>query len=207
MCLRAARAPKPKPRARVPAVALRRAEREKILRLELGLKPGRHRAVLRALHAKDAVPGTQLGDFYELVFDSAAKGLQEVCGNDVRRRLKEKADRESMRTYGRNLRSQLLAPPLGSKKVLSLRTSGKAIWAVLLNEDGSIGEHKTMPTDNDEQKQGALDMLVEWIRAQAPHAVAVPHGRRQAGSEKVVTKLREALGETPMPMVVPIVSM
>ena len=44
----------------------------------------------------------------------------------------------------------------------------------------------------------------EWIRAQAPHAVAVPHGRRQAGSEKVVTKLREALGETPMPMVVPV---
>ncbi|MEC7725380.1 MAG: S1 RNA-binding domain-containing protein, partial [Planctomycetota bacterium] len=192
---------------RIPAnrmLALRRAEREKILKLELGLKRGRHRELLRTLHAKDAVAGTQLGDFYDLVFDSAAKGLQEVCGNDVRRRLKEKADRESMRTYGRNLRSQLLAPPLGSKKVLSLRTSGKAIWAVLLNEDGSIGEHKTMPTDSDEQKQGAIALLVEWIQQQAPHAIAVPHGRRQAGSEKVVTKLREALGETPMPMVVPV---
>ena len=192
---------------RIPAnrmLALRRAEREKILRLDLGLAKGRHRHVLRNLHAKDAVCGTQLGDFYDLVFDSAAKGLQEVCGNDVRRRLKEKADRESMRTYGRNLRSQLLAPPLGSKKVLALRTSGKAIWAVLLNEDGSIGEHKTMPTDNDEQKQGAIALLVEWIQKESPHAIAVPHGRRQAGSEKVVTLLREALGETPLPMVVPV---
>ena len=192
---------------RIPAnrmLALRRAEREKILRLDLGLAKGRHRQVLRNLHAKDAVRGTQLGDFYDLVFDSAAKGLQEVCGNDVRRRLKEKADRESMRTYGRNLRSQLLAPPLGSKKVLALRTSGKAIWAVLLNEDGSIGEHKTMPTDNDEQKQGAIALLVEWIQKETPHAIAVPHGRRQAGSEKVVTLLREALGETPLPMVVPV---
>lgn len=192
---------------RIPAnrmLALRRAEREKILKLELGLKKGQHRHLLRSLHAKDVVAGTQLGDFYDLVFDSAAKGLQEVCGNDVRRRLKEKADRESMRTYGRNLRSQLLAPPLGGKKVLSLRTSGKAIWAVLLNEDGSIGQHKTMPTDNDEQKQGALDLLVEWIQNEKPHAIAVPHGRRQAGSEKIVTKLREALGETPLPMVVPV---
>jgi|GEM_PF-2952643 len=192
---------------RIPAnrmLALRRAEREKILKLDLGLKKGRHRKLLRELHAKDAIPGTQLGDFYDLVFDSAAAGLREVCGNDVRRRLKDKADRESMRTYGRNLRSQLLAPPLGAKKVLSLRTSGKAIWAVLLNEDGSIGAHKTMPTDNDEQQQGAIDLLVEWIQKEEPSAIAVPHGRRQAGSEKVVTKLREALGEAPMPMVVPV---
>ncbi|MGC6488190.1 MAG: S1 RNA-binding domain-containing protein, partial [Planctomycetota bacterium] len=192
---------------RIPAnrmLALRRAEREKILRLELGLKRGRHREILRALHATDAVPGTQLGDFYDFVFDSAAKGLLEVCGNDVRRRLKEKADRESMRAFSRNLRSQLLAPPLGGKKVLSLRTSGKAIWAVVLNEDGSIGARKTMPTDNDEQRQGALELLVEWIKNEAPDAIAVPHGRRQAGSEKVVAKLREALGESPLPMVVPV---
>ncbi len=192
---------------RIPAnrmLALRRAEREKILRLELGLRDGQHRGVLRKLHAKDVVRGTQLGDFYDLVFDSAAKGLQEVCGNDVRRRLKEKADREAMRTYCRNLRSQLLAPPLGGKKVLSLRTSGKAIWAVVLNEDGSVGAHKTMPTDNDEQRLGAITLLKEWIEAETPHAVAVPHGRRQAGSEKVVQQLRDALGETPMPMVVPV---
>src|SRR5690606_36901153 len=67
-------------------LALRRAEREKILRLELTLPEGRHRNLLRELHAKDSVPGTQLGDFYDLVFDNAARGLQELCGNDVRRR-------------------------------------------------------------------------------------------------------------------------
>lgn len=185
-------------------LALRKAEREKILKLELTLPDGRHRKLLRELHASTTVPGTQLGDFYDLVFDNAARSLQELCGNDVRRRLKEKADREAMRTYGRNLRSQLLAPPLGSKKVLALRTSGKAIWLALLNEDGSVGEHKTLPTDNDEQKEGAIGLLAELIKTSQPHAVAVPHGRRQAGSEKVVAKLREALGETPMPMVVPV---
>ena len=107
------------PIVRIPSgrmLALRRAEREKILKLELTLPEGRHRELLRELHASDTSEGTSIGDFYSLVFDRAAEQLQDLCGKDVRRRLKEKADREAMRTYSRNLRSQLLAPPLGFKE-------------------------------------------------------------------------------------------
>jgi len=183
-------------------LALRRAEREGILHLELGLPEGRHRELLRELHAADLPADAPLAEFYNLVFDHAAQQLVEHCGKDVRRRLKERADREAVRTYARNLRSQLLAPPLGHKKVLALRTSSKVIWAALLAEDGSVAQHKTLPTDNDEQKQGALNWLVEVVRTEQPAAIALPHGRRQAGSERVVAELRKALGETPMPMVV-----
>lgn len=192
---------------RIPAgrmLALRRAEREGIVALELTLPDGRARQLLRELHAKDLADDAPLLEFFHLVFDHAAQQLQEWCGKDVRRRLKEKADREAVRTYARNLRSQLLSPPLGSKKVLSLRTSSKAIWAVLLGEDGSIEEHKTLPLDSDEQKQGAIGWLVELIKTKQPAAIALPHGRRQAGSERVVAQLRTALGESPMPMVVPV---
>ena len=195
------------PIGRIPAnrmLALRRAEREGILQLELTLPDGRQRELLHELHGKDLVPDTQLHEFFNLVFDHAAQQLQEWCGKDVRRRLKEKADREAVRTYGRNLRAQLMAPPLGAKKVLSLRTSSKAVWAVLLAEDGSVAQHKTLPLDTDEQKQGALDWLVELIRTEQPAAVALPHGRRQAGSERVLAKLRAALGDTKLPMVVPV---
>jgi uncharacterized protein len=195
------------PIGRIPVgrmLALRRAEREGILVLQLTLPEGRHRELLRELHAADVAADTQLAEFYHLVFDHVAQQLQEQCGKDVRRRLKEKADREAVRTYGRNLRSQLLAPPLGHKKVLSLRTSSKAIWAVLLAEDGSVAQHKTLPLDNDEQKQGALAWLVELIKTEQPAAVALPHGRRQAGSERVVAELRQALGEVKLPMVVPV---
>ncbi|MEO6597716.1 MAG: Tex-like N-terminal domain-containing protein, partial [Planctomycetota bacterium] len=185
-------------------LALRRAEREGILVLELALPEGRHRELLRELHASDLPADSPLLEFYFLVFDQAAAQLREACGNDVRRRLKEKADREAVRTYARNLRSQLLAPPLGAKKVLSLRTSGKGAWAVLLAEDGSVAQYKSLPADTDEQKQGALAWLVELIRTEQPAAIALPHGRRQAGSERVIAELRTALGETPLPMVVPV---
>jgi protein Tex len=185
-------------------LALRRAEREGMLTLQLTLPDGRARELLRELHGKDLAPDSPLAEFYNLVFDHAAGPLQEFCGKDVRRRLKEKADREAVRTYARNLRSHLLAPPLGHKKVLALRTSGKGVWAVLLGEDGSVSEHKSLPAENDEQKQAALQWLVETIKNQQPAAIAVPHGRRQAGSERVVAELKKALGETPMPMVVPV---
>ncbi len=195
------------PIGRIPAgrmLALRRAEREGMLTLELTLPEGRHRELLRELHGKDLVADTPLYEFFNLVFDHAAQQLQEWCGKDVRRRLKEKADREAVRTYARNLRSQLLAPPLGHKKVLALRTSSKVVWAVLLGEDGSVAQHKTLPVDNDEQKQGALAALAELIRTEQPAAIAVPHGRRQAGSERLVADLRQTLGDTPLPMVVPV---
>lgn len=195
------------PIGRIPAgrmLALRRAEREGILHLELTLPEGRHRELLREMHASDLPPESPLAEFYNLVFDHAAAQLQEYCGKDVRRRLKEKADREAVRTYARNLRSHLLAPPLGHKKVLGIRTSSKNAWAVMVAEDGSVATYKTLPTETDEQKQGSLQFLVELIRTEHPAAIAVPHGRRQASSERLVAALRQALGETPMPMLVPV---
>lgn len=194
------------PIGRIPVgrmLALRRAEREGILVLELTLPEGRPRELLRELHGKDLPADSSLAEFYNFVFDQAWVQLQETCGKDVRRRLKEKADREAVRTYARNLRSQLMSPPLGHQKVLSLRTSSKSAWAVLLGEDGSVAQHKTLPLETEEQKQGALAWLVEVLKTEQPKAIAVPHGRRQAGSEKLVAELRKALGETPLPMVVP----
>ncbi|MFY9343523.1 MAG: Tex-like N-terminal domain-containing protein, partial [Planctomycetota bacterium] len=185
-------------------LALRRAEREGILQLTLTLPEGRHRELLRELHARDLPAESPLQPFYDLVFDHAASQLAEWCGKDVRRALKEKADREAVRTYARNLRSQLLAPPLGHKKVLAVRTSSKVVWAVLLGEDGSVAQHKTLPVENDEQKQGTLAWLCELIKTEQPAAIALPHGRRQAGGERLVADLRKQLAEAPLPMVVPV---
>jgi uncharacterized protein len=185
-------------------LALRRAEREGILTLELTLPEGRHRELLRELHGSDLAPDTPLAQFYDLVFDHAAAQLTEWCGKDVRRRLKEKADREAVRTYARNLRSQLMAPPLGPKKVLALRTSSKLVWAVLLREDGAVAAHRTLPVETAEQQEGARQWLLELLRTEQPSAIALPHGRRQAGAERLVAELRAALGDAPMPMVVPV---
>jgi len=148
-------------------------------------------------------PLTILSEFFDLVFDhSWSNGLQEACARDVRRRMKQKADREAVRTYARNLRSQLLSPPLGEKKVLALRTSSRTIWFAMLGEDGSVQAHGTLQTGNDEEHKAAVERLVALITEQQPAAVAVPHGRRQAGSEKLIETLRTAVAADSLPMVV-----
>jgi len=186
-------------------LAIRRAEREGILKVQLTLPENRHREILREIHGAGIEPGTGLADFMDVVFDHAyGQVLQEACSRDVRRRMKERADREAVRTFARNLRSQLLAPPLGAKKVLSLRSSSRTIWAALLGEDGSVAQHRTITVNDENDRKAMHDWFCELIRTEQPAAIAVPHGRRQAGAEKLVAELRTALGETPMPMVIPV---
>lgn len=186
-------------------LALRRAEREKILELELELPENQHRELLRAIYAADLPEGSQLREFYDVVFDHAwNSGLREGCGRDVRRRIKEKADRESVRTYARNLRSQLLAPPLGHKKVLALRNSSKTAWLALIAEDGSVAQHKTLHSETDEQRQQMVADICALIRADKPAAIALPHGKRQASAEKLVEALRAALSQEELPMLIPV---
>ncbi|MEY4674174.1 MAG: ribosomal protein [Planctomycetota bacterium] len=186
-------------------LAIRRAEREGILKVQLTLPENRHREILRELHGNGLEAGSALSDFMDVVFDHAwGQVLQEACSRDVRRRMKERADREAVRTFARNLRSQLLAPPLGAKKVLAVRSSSRTIWAALLGEDGSVAQHRTMTVNDDNERKAMLDWFCELVRTEQPAAVAVPHGRRQAGAEKLVAELRAALGETPMPMVIPV---
>ncbi len=186
-------------------LALRRAEREKILELELDLPDQAHRALLRSIHAPDLAADSPLIEFYDVVFDLAWQtGLRDGCGRDVRRRLKEKADREAVRTYARNLRSQLMAPPLGHKKALALRNSSKTVWLALLGEDGSVLQHKTLHADGEGQHEEMLAAIVELIRAEKPAAIALPHGKRQAAAEKLVDALRSRLTAEELPMLVPV---
>lgn len=186
-------------------LALRRAEREKILELELTLPDQQHRDVLRSLHCADLPADSTLREFYDVVFDHAwQSGLCAGCGRDVRRRLKEKADREAVRTYARNLRSQLLAPPLGHKKVLALRNSSKTVWLALVAEDGSIAQHKTLHSETDEQRTAMIAELCTLIRTEKPAAIALPHGKRQIAAEKLVESLRSSLTAEELPMLIPV---
>ena len=136
------------PVRKIPAgrmLALRRAEREGILSLQLALPENRELEIFRERFAPGLPRDSQFAEFLDLVFRHAYTELvRPACENDIRRKTKEKADRETVRAFTRGLRSQLLAPPLGAKKALALRASKQSIWLALLGEDGSVLLHKTI---------------------------------------------------------------
>jgi uncharacterized protein len=126
-------------------LALRRAEREGIIKVELRLPEGRELEIFRARFASDLDPASPLLPFLDLVFRHTHEQLvRPACEADIRRRAKEKADRETVRNYARNLRSQLLSPPLGPRRTMALRASSKTVWLVVVDEDGSLRRHHTV---------------------------------------------------------------
>ena len=85
-------------------------------------------------------PSSALGEQLHLAFDDSFKRLLEPSiSNEVLKEAKEKADIESIRIFGENLRQLLLAPPVGQKRVLAIdpgfRTGCKV---VCLDEQGNL---------------------------------------------------------------------
>ena len=125
-------------------LGLRRAEREGIIKVELTLPDEQVQSIFRKQFAADLEDGATLLPYLQLVFaHSYQHHVREACEADIRRRTKEKADRETVRGHARNLRSQLMAPPLGAKPAMIVRASTKTVWVVALNEDGSVNVQET----------------------------------------------------------------
>jgi uncharacterized protein len=147
------------PLRRIPAnrmLALRRAEREGIVEVQLCLPEGRELEIFAEFFAKDLAPDAPLRAFLDVVFRHAYEQLvRPACEADIRRRSKEKADRETVRGVARSLRAQLMAPPLGSRKVMVLRATRRSVWAVVLDEDGSVAHHATLHIGDAEPDVGA----------------------------------------------------
>lgn len=186
-------------------LALRKAEREGILQLHLCLPEDRKLEIFRERFASDLAEGSTLRQFFDLVFQYCYEhSLRQECEAVIRRRIKEKADRETVRAFTRNLRSQLMSPPLGPRKALALRASNKTLWAVLLAEDGSIVEHRTFHSASEEDHQEAAEWLGKTLREGAPAGIAIPHGRRQAVSEKLIQDAIRSLEGSEKPFLVPV---
>ena len=79
----------------------------------------------------------------EAIDDAYARLLEPSISNEVIKEAKEKADIESIRVFGENLRQLLLAPPVGQKRILAIdpgfRTGCKV---VCLDEQGNLLKYK-----------------------------------------------------------------
>ena len=85
-------------------------------------------------------PAPALAEHMHMAFDDAYKRLLEPSiTNEVIKDAKEKADIESVRIFGENLRQLLLAPPVGQKRMMAIdpgfRTGCKV---VCLDEQGNL---------------------------------------------------------------------
>lgn len=196
------------PVRRIPAnrmLALRRAEREGILELRLVLPAGRELELFRERFSPDVAPDSQLGRFLDLLYGHAYdQHVHRACEQSVRHKLKEKADRETVRAFARSLRAQLMTPVLNDAPVAAARVSGKSAWFCALDAAGTPTHRLTMPVpDTDEGRVQLHDAVREAIQEAGSAAIAIPHGRRERAAMRMV-KAAIAGIEGEKPLVVPV---
>jgi uncharacterized protein len=112
--------------------------------------------------------------------------------NEILNEAKAKADKEAIKVFATNLRQLLLAPPLGSKRILAIdpgfRTGCKV---VCLGESGELLMNQTIyPHPPQNESSAAKSKLAQWVQAYKIDAIAIGDGTAGRETESLVKHVR-----------------
>lgn len=171
-------------------LALFRAEREGIISLKA--QPLQEEAIeqLERFFVKGNDACSDL--VAEACKDSYKRLLCPSLENEVLNEAKEKADIEAIKVFSTNLRQLLLAPPVGSKRVLAIdpgfRTGCKV---VCLDESGDLLTNATIyphpPQNESAQAQAKIAQLVQAYKIEA---IAIGDGTAGRETESFIKRIR-----------------
>lgn len=182
--------------AKVPAhriLAMLRGEDEGFLRVHLECD---NEAAIK-LASRMFFDGNRCGDHENFMYLSAAvkdsykRLLFPSIEREVIRLLKERADNESVRIFGENLRQLLLAPPIGRKRTLAIdpgfRTGCKV---VCLDEQGNLLHNDTIyPHPPVNEKIMAMKKLSNLIEAYKIEVIAIGNGTASRETEAFIKRI------------------
>ena len=138
-------------------------------------------------------PAAPLAEQMHMAFDDAYKRLIEPSiSNEVLREAKEKADIESIRIFGENLRQLLLAPPVGQKRVLAIdpgfRTGCKV---VCLDEQGNLLHNEAIfPHPPVSEKVKSIQTISSLVQKYGIEVVAIGNGTASRETEDFIKMVR-----------------
>jgi uncharacterized protein len=170
-------------------LAMRRGEKEDVLNLSIGPPEAEAIEILEELFVKtDAEDSTQVK---LAVHDSYKRLLSRSMETEIRLATKERADREAIEVFSANLRELLLAPPLGSKRVMGIdpgyRTGCKI---VCLDRQGTVEHHDTVyPHTSESRRREAAQKIKNYMTRFRIEAVAVGNGTAGRETETFINNL------------------
>ncbi len=137
-------------------------------------------------------PAQPLAEHIHLAFDDSFKRLLEPSiSNEVIREAKEKADVESIRIFGDNLRQLLLAPPVGQKRVLAIdpgfRTGCKV---VCLDEQGNLLHNEAIfPHPPASEKIKSIQAVSAMVQKYGIEVIAIGNGTASRETEEFIKRV------------------
>ena len=137
-------------------------------------------------------PSAALAEQLHLAFDDSFKRLLEPSiSNGVLKEAKEKADIESIRIFGENLRQLLLAPPVGQKRVLAIdpgfRTGCKV---VCLDEQGNLLHNEAIfPHPPVSDKVKSIQTMSALVQKYGVEVIAIGNGTASRETEDFIKRV------------------
>lgn len=170
-------------------LALYRADREGLLKLKV--QPSKDEA-LEQLYRFYVKGNDECAEIVERACDDAYKRLLlPSLENETLNEAKEKADKDAIKIFTTNLRQLLLAPPLGSKRILAIdpgfRTGCKV---VCIDENGELLTNTTIYPHPPQKESGpAKAKIAQLVEAYKIDAIAIGDGTAGRETEFLIKQI------------------
>jgi len=157
-------------------LAMFRGAAEGYLRLEVAPDDERSIGIIEKVYLKKNSRSADI--MKSAIEDSYKRLLKSSMENELKSRLREKADMEAIRVFSENLRELLLAPPLGEMAVLALdpglRTGCKV--AVLSSSGDLLDDTAVYPLEPHKKTEEAKKTILSLCEKYKVKAIAVGNG-------------------------------
>lgn len=174
-------------------LAILRAEEEGYVNIKIDADPERCcKKIYYDFCQERRYPAAPLAEHIHMAFDDAFKRLLEPSiTNEILKEAKEKADIESIRIFGENLRQLLLAAPVGQKRTLAIdpgfRTGCKV---VCLDEQGSLLHNEAIfPHPPANEKVKAIQSVSAMVQKYGIEVIAIGNGTASRETEEFIKRV------------------
>lgn len=174
-------------------LAILRAEEEEYINVKIDADPEKCGKKLYYDFCQERrYPAQPLAEqIHEAFEDSYKRLLEPSISNEVIKEAKEKADLESIRIFGENLRQLLLAPPVGQKRVLAIdpgfRTGCKV---VCLDEQGNLLHNEAIfPHPPASEKIKAIQAVSGMAQKYGIEVIAIGNGTASRETEEFIKRV------------------
>lgn len=170
-------------------LAIRRAEREGLLRVDISPSEEKSLEILQRQFVKNRTECAQ--QVSRAVEDAYKRLLKPSIENEFASNSKMLADVQAIEVFRNNLRQLLLSPPLGEKRVLAIdpgyRTGCKV---VCLDEQGNLLHNETIyPHKPQEERAQASKKLISLVSQYKIEVIAVGNGTAGRETEMFLKRL------------------
>ena len=174
-------------------LAILRAEEEGFISVKIDADPEKcGKKIYYDFCQERRYPAPQLAEQMHMAFDDAYRRLLEPSiSNEVFKEAKEKADIESIRIFGENLRQLLLAAPVGQKRVLAIdpgfRTGCKV---VCLDQQGNLLHNEAIfPHPPVSEKVKSIQTVSALVQKYGIEVIAIGNGTASRETEDFIKRI------------------